>query len=59
MHYISRGRKPPKQSFLSGTFDENLRFIGSKWQLAQLLVLAFGAACFVYVFIFALLMLVG
>ena len=59
MHYISRRRRPPKQSFFSGLFDENLRFIGSKLQFAKMLALAVVAAFVSYVYILLLLVAFG
>lgn len=59
MHYISRGRRPPKQSFFTGLFDENLRFIGSKLQFVKILALAVIAALVSYVYILLLLVAFG
>lgn len=59
MHYISRGRRPPKTSHFNGVFDENLRFIGSKWQFFQLMLFAFAVVAFGYLVMLALWVVAG
>ena len=59
MHYISRGRRPPRQTTLSVSFDENLRFVGTRKGLLKLSLSALVGAAVVYVYTLLLLVAFG